>query len=79
MIIDPAFETMAEKFNLDLSHNEEIYLHWQTGMSQYFYTAKDVEIEKLKHDLANEKAANLLLNHLHDNLLDRCKALGVEL
>ena len=58
------FETLAEKFNLDLTHNGLNYMNPETGKCHFFYAAHDVEIAKLKHDIANWECAARLLPEL---------------
>lgn len=72
------FEQIAERFNLDLDHNGEYYTNHKTGMCHFFFTAHDIEIELLKHDLANEKCATKLLTNLCDSLEEKIRKAGIK-
>jgi hypothetical protein len=61
---DSAFETMAEKYNLDLNRNEHNYLNYTTQMAYEFYMARQPAIDRLEHDLASEKCACNIFQHL---------------
>jgi len=71
------FEKLAKHHGLSINKNEHGYLDPKMKLAQIFYDARQTEIDFLKHDLANEKCANVLFEQLHNNLIKKYKGVKV--
>lgn len=71
MKISIEFELLASKYNLDLNNNEHNYMNHITQLAYAFYMARQPEIDKLEHDLASEKCACNIFQHLAGKGLDK--------
>ena len=71
MIINSEFEAMANKYNLILNRNEFNYLNFTTQMAYEFFMARQPVIDRLEHDLASEKCASNIFQHLAGKELEK--------
>ena len=65
------FDDMAKIHGLDLNKNANGYLNPKTQLARIFYDARQAEIDKLVHDLASEKCACNIFQHLAGKELER--------
>lgn len=60
------FEILAKLHGLDVTKGEHGYFCHRAEITRVFWDAQQAKIDKLEHDLGNERCANRMLQHVLD-------------